>query len=447
MSSEELTIWQRLEIEPTGDQRTVKRAYAKQLKLINIAEDPAGFQTLREARDMALFYADYDDDLDWNPENTTDDPKDEEEDGEEEGAETVVEEPPLAISSDNSDNEDITSNIDLQDEEEPVTATPIPPNIITIDEDNLDEQGAQTQDTPPDELSYEDISDCISELISPWGRWQLSQWKSFIEKVRESAFEKFRYAEYQILIGLGEIMDSQVALTEQEQLAQRNIINYLDEEFGWRQNDRRVYDILNDEQAQGLMDYLRDDLDLLQQSNQESYFGAAGFPSLTEDDFINYLGASGTSYEKYYHRCRNDGHRFSKEWCWSGFLMPPIWLAHRCNDGIESLVGIIYMLGLTFLFAGLQNSNNVLLLLGPAIMIILHLVIALDGKCMLINTMATTLTELAADTKMTEEEKQKKLKFTGHGGLKGIWELVSGMLSIAAICYLLFVIYLAFSGF
>lgn len=54
-----MTCWQYLELEPTSDKRTIKRAYAKKLKKTNPEDDPAGFQALREAYQDALEQADY----------------------------------------------------------------------------------------------------------------------------------------------------------------------------------------------------------------------------------------------------------------------------------------------------------------------------------------------------------------------------------------------------
>ncbi|MBB4009336.1 J domain-containing protein [Allorhizobium taibaishanense] len=49
-----LNCWAILDINPTRDQREIKRAYAKKLKTCRPDDDPAGFQRLVEARDIAL---------------------------------------------------------------------------------------------------------------------------------------------------------------------------------------------------------------------------------------------------------------------------------------------------------------------------------------------------------------------------------------------------------
>jgi hypothetical protein len=52
-------IWSILGIEATGDERAIKRAYAKRLKIISPEADPAGYMQLREAYEVAKQYASF----------------------------------------------------------------------------------------------------------------------------------------------------------------------------------------------------------------------------------------------------------------------------------------------------------------------------------------------------------------------------------------------------
>lgn len=58
--------WNELQIEKTDDKRTIKRAYAKILKTIDVESNPEAFIALREAYDYALGPAQWDDDYDYD---------------------------------------------------------------------------------------------------------------------------------------------------------------------------------------------------------------------------------------------------------------------------------------------------------------------------------------------------------------------------------------------
>lgn len=51
------SLWDILGTEPTGDERAIKRAYAKRLKITRPEDDPEAFQQLRDAYEYALHHA------------------------------------------------------------------------------------------------------------------------------------------------------------------------------------------------------------------------------------------------------------------------------------------------------------------------------------------------------------------------------------------------------
>ncbi len=476
-----MSAWQTLGLEPTEDQRAIKRAYAAKLKLIRPADDPEGFQRLREARDEAIFlsefageieedaYEHYEDDdqpnvpvtadaaspaldensdQDWlaaiSPENTPSSKpahdNDDENDDEEPPADAAGPDGPAPLIDGRqppSEPASIPAPITTVADPDPEIGAKGRARAVEVTAEHNSPAAASTGST----LTLDDVDSELNKLMGPWNRWEKQRWARFIAEIRESPFEISAYAERQILYALSEIIVPLTPRSSEERDNQHFILSYLDEEFGWRQNDRRVYNVLSDKEAMQLMDFLRDRLYEKKQRDPTSYYDAAGFPILMPDDFRAYLGKSDTIYERYYRQCRDNGRVFRPAWSWVSFLFAPLWLAHRCNDGLEALVGIAYTIALVLIVYAINNEGSALLYVGLAILAGLHVLIGVYGKRLVISTMATALTELEMDLEMSDEEKSSKLKKLGQGGSKAIFELILGNFGIAVILIVILAIF------
>ena len=67
-----MTIWQLLETEPTKDKTAIKKAFAAQVKKHKPSDDAELYQLLREAYNAALAFADSDEEIEEEPEETAD---------------------------------------------------------------------------------------------------------------------------------------------------------------------------------------------------------------------------------------------------------------------------------------------------------------------------------------------------------------------------------------
>lgn len=486
-----MDVWQRLGIEKTDDERIIKRAYAKQLKITRPDEDPKYFQSLREARDKAISLAKYDFDYEYDWEEEDDDP-------DAPSSEATSHEEDVSQPSDNqSDNLETAKSTDdtpINNALERVLEKGEPRSdetyVLTLDEGGADTSHVAGQsaelvrddevtrgindpltleepleekdqsssddidtaldigsdasldisfyDTDIDDVTYEQIDDEVENLMGPWSLWDRNEWKRFINRVREASFDISNYAEYEILRALGENLTEGKIESSYKRDARLNILYYLDEEYGWTQNDRRVYGILSHEQSEILMDYLRHGESGVSHGTSETYYDAFGFPLLTAEHFKDYLGKNDSVYEKYYQTSREDGRELKPSWCWPGFIFSPLWLAHRCNDGLEALAGMFYILALIILHYGLTAPSLIATTLASLIILSLHVLLGIYGRKLVVTTLANTLQDLHNGEPLSEEEKLKKLASIGRGGFKALFDFIVGMAGIGLIATLIY---------
>jgi curved DNA-binding protein CbpA len=476
-----MDVWERLGIEKTDDERAIKRAYAKKLKTIRPDEDPKHFQTLREARDEAIYLAkyDFDYDYDWEEEETSDSSTHNEENLsptvepsiEEQGSknlileralddaepriedsyvltldEETVEQKPFKQESVSSQSTELNTT-ELKEEEAVISeasecSDPDISDISNLSTELDEREGLSDQlsfyETDIDDVTYEHLDDEIENLMGPWSLWDTTEWKRFVNRVRECSFDISNYAEYEILSALGDNLTEEKVESSYKRDARLNILYYLDEEYGWTQNDRRVYAILPSDQSEVLMDYLRHGEVGVSHGAGETYYDAFGFPLLTAEHFKDYLGKSDSVYERYYEKSLSAGKEMKPSWSWPGFLFSPLWLAHRCNDGLEALAGMFYIMALIVLHYGLTSPSLIASVLGILMIVSVHVIVGIYGRKLVVTTLASSLQDLQNDEKLNKEEKLKKLATIGRGGFKALFDFIVGMAGIGLIASIIY---------
>lgn len=174
-----MTIWQLLETEPTKDKTAIKKAFAAQVKKHKPSDDAELYQQLREAYNAALAFADSDEEIEEEPEETAaaEDAENEERDDSPiidkktffESIIKEIEETEIDESDDESDDEIDETNIDDADIEE-----------TEINESEID------SDSKLDE--YERIFSAGSEESSPYDK-KLFEKKTFALEDKLDYFE------------------------------------------------------------------------------------------------------------------------------------------------------------------------------------------------------------------------------------------------------------------
>jgi|GEM_PF-6561881 len=486
-----MDVWERLGLEKTDDERSIKRAYAKQLKTLRPDEDPKQFQELREARDEAIYLAKYDFDYeyDWEDEEDVSEELSSQEKTDHSSSDTdsstgsltasveqtaenqAIEraldeiEPRiddtyvLTLEENSTEQEPVVGqSIDLQigDDHEKRTilpndlAPPLEPIEVLHNEGTdetilADEEESSNlsnllgfYEVEIDEITYEQIDDEIENLMGPWSLWDTHEWRRFVNRVRECSFDISNYAEYEILSALGENLTEAKLESSFKRDARLNILFYLDEEYGWTQNDRRIYAVLPSDQSEVLMDYLRHGEVGASHGAGETYYDAFGFPLLTAEHFKDYLGKSDSVYEIYYQKSLSAGKEMKPSWSWPGFLFSPLWLAHRCNDGLEALAGMFYIMALIVLHYGLTSPSLIASVLGALMIVSVHVIVGIYGRKLVVTTLASSLQDLQNDEKLNREEKLKKLASIGRGGFKALFDFIVGMAGIGLIASIIY---------
>lgn len=205
-----MQCWSILGIEPTGDEKVIRRAYSKKLKATRPDEDAAAYQALREAYEHALKIAPY----------YQDNEEDEEEwFGEEDSEQAVEKTVDFANLSDNStaceveENEPIlvsldsppaeTTQAEITFEYSPLNiqesySEEITDNTIAINETT--ENDIEEESIDSNILFAEDILDEIAAIYYNEGEVALvREWQTLTQKIEQVSFEEYPFLSWQLL--------------------------------------------------------------------------------------------------------------------------------------------------------------------------------------------------------------------------------------------------------
>lgn len=179
-----MTIWQLLETEPTKDKTAIKKAFAAQVKKHKPSDDAELYQLIREAYNAALAFADSDEEIEEEPEETSDAEAAENEERDDgpsidknaffESIIKEIEETELDESDNESDDESDETNIDDAD----------------IEETEIDEAETEENETDSDSKldEYERIFSAEGEESSPYDK-NLFEKKTFALEDKLDYFE------------------------------------------------------------------------------------------------------------------------------------------------------------------------------------------------------------------------------------------------------------------
>ena len=161
-----MTIWQLLETEPTKDKTAIKKAFAAQVKKHKPSDDAELYQLLREAYNAALAFADSDEEIEEEPEETA-----------------------AAEDAENEERDDSPS-IDKKAFFESIIKEIEETELDEIDETNIDETDIDETEIDSDSKldEYERIFSAESEESSPYDK-NLFEKKTFALEDKLDYFE------------------------------------------------------------------------------------------------------------------------------------------------------------------------------------------------------------------------------------------------------------------
>ncbi|MFD1806790.1 hypothetical protein ACFSAV_10525 [Pasteurella oralis] len=197
-----MNCWDILSIEPTSDERTIRRAYAKQLKITRPDEDAEGYQQLRAAFDEALSIAPYyqeQEQEEWEWQDTTEDIA--VLDVQQQSVVIELEQPPVAVDL-------AVSNLldDVPNQDDVLLSFEHEPTLHAIEQ--TDEQSASTQD----ESAFAPTLLAVESTDEPASQQNMNIALTSVDQVLADIQQRFDQAGVQGLIADWGLIQAQLAL-------------------------------------------------------------------------------------------------------------------------------------------------------------------------------------------------------------------------------------------
>ncbi|WP_137154562.1 J domain-containing protein [Rhizobium sp. FKL33] len=248
--------WTILDIDPTSDQKEIRKAYARRLKVTRPDEDPAGFQALVEARDAAL------EESHWVT-------SDEEGEGAAENASPEDAAVAPVVPSVEADGpaadlsgRDLAEAVTVEAKDAPAL-TPSDPSdakrvVVELSypapdtEATAGESPAEAHDDDEEELELWELLE-ETRKTQPWRR-PLDLWGNVFDALENLPLSQFDEA---LGVALRDLLD-QIQSGDLKPHDQPGVLRELDRRFDLLSNDRRILRHMRPEDADSLIDALSD---------------------------------------------------------------------------------------------------------------------------------------------------------------------------------------------
>ena len=286
----EIYPWTILEMPGEGaDERSVRCAYAQKLKKCRPDDDPEAFQILLQARNHALSelkeraFLDNDACLQV---------------GLEDGLLTKGSDEILG-------QEGSADDLLFEDETEP--------DISTV------------QAIADEQFSHRYFEEKLEEMNDPsLDIWELPYWHDFFEALNNASFHCRQDIEWLLIRQLGirlfetaQFGDGYVGSKKLTQENAQNVLSLLDEEFGWTDNDQKVYKVLGHNDGDLFLYLIRSAAAQNLDTRREIKTSDSTIPYISISDLRALTGDNGEDVVQYYIAARQSG---------KGLVRIPFWL-------------------------------------------------------------------------------------------------------------------------